>query len=180
MTERQTAGDRCEFCPSLMGYIICVVIVCCYFLIHHCTVNPIRTFILKLVLPSSYLSLVSPWGENQDTEDVKPLSLVSLVLFTFVFLGLNCSPGMLLSGFSIFCKKTCDNHNSLLCPFLQFSKQLWPLAFGKISFVVFILTSALSVTSLPADTEKGRRKVVHVLGEDNFYLSHFSQLPAAT
>ncbi|XP_028443833.1 hyaluronan and proteoglycan link protein 4 [Perca flavescens] len=48
----------------------------------------------------------------------------------------------------------------------MFSKQLWPLAFGKMSFVVFILTSALSVTPLPSDIDKGRRKVVHVLEDD--------------
>lgn len=63
----------------------------------------------------------------------------------------------------------CDAPVSLLCPFLQSSKWSQPMAFGKMSFVVFtvfILTSALSVTSLPADIEKGRRKVVHVLGKD--------------
>lgn len=54
-------------------------------------------------------------------------------------------------------------------PLLQFLKQPRLLAFGKTSFVVFILTSALSVTSLPADVEKGRRKVVHVLGKDIFF-----------
>ncbi|TKS74750.1 Hyaluronan and proteoglycan link protein 4 [Collichthys lucidus] len=42
-----------------------------------------------------------------------------------------------------------------------FSKQPRPLA-----FVVFMLTYALSVTSLPADIDKGRRKVVHVLEDD--------------
>lgn len=46
------------------------------------------------------------------------------------------------------------------CPFLQFSKELQPLI-----FVAFILTSALSVSSSPAGIEKGRRKVVHVLGK---------------
>lgn len=53
---------------------------------------------------------------------------------------------------------------SLLCPFLQFSKQPWSLA-----SVLFLLTFALSVTSLPADIEKGRRKVVHVLGKDGLF-----------
>lgn len=49
---------------------------------------------------------------------------------------------------------------SLLCPFPQFPKQL-------LAFIVFILTSTLPVTSLPADTAgKGRRKVVHVLGKN--------------
>uniref|UniRef100_A0A8C2WEE0 Hyaluronan and proteoglycan link protein 4 n=1 Tax=Cyclopterus lumpus TaxID=8103 RepID=A0A8C2WEE0_CYCLU len=43
---------------------------------------------------------------------------------------------------------------------------LLPLAFGEMSFVVFILTSAVSVASLPGDTDKGRRKVVHVLEDD--------------
>uniref|UniRef100_G3PIF8 Hyaluronan and proteoglycan link protein 4 n=1 Tax=Gasterosteus aculeatus aculeatus TaxID=481459 RepID=G3PIF8_GASAC len=41
-----------------------------------------------------------------------------------------------------------------------------PLAFGKVTLVVFILTSTVSVASLPADTDKGRRKVVHVLEDD--------------
>ncbi|XP_034386335.1 LOW QUALITY PROTEIN: hyaluronan and proteoglycan link protein 4 [Cyclopterus lumpus] len=47
-----------------------------------------------------------------------------------------------------------------------FFKQRRPLAFGEMSFVVFILTSAVSVASLPGDTDKGRRKVVHVLEDD--------------
>ncbi|XP_069378391.1 hyaluronan and proteoglycan link protein 4 isoform X1 [Paralichthys olivaceus] len=41
-----------------------------------------------------------------------------------------------------------------------------PLGCGKMFFMVFILTFALPVTSLPADIEKGRRKVVHVLEDD--------------
>ncbi|XP_035502455.2 hyaluronan and proteoglycan link protein 4 isoform X2 [Scophthalmus maximus] len=41
-----------------------------------------------------------------------------------------------------------------------------PLALGKLSLLVFSLTYALSVTSLPADIEKGKRKVVHVLEDD--------------
>ncbi|XP_053178340.1 hyaluronan and proteoglycan link protein 4 [Scomber japonicus] len=47
-----------------------------------------------------------------------------------------------------------------------FSKQPLLLTFGKMFFVVFIVTSALSVTSQPSDIEKGRRKVVHVLEDD--------------
>ncbi|XP_068176041.1 hyaluronan and proteoglycan link protein 4 [Antennarius striatus] len=40
--------------------------------------------------------------------------------------------------------------------------QPWPL-----TFMCFMLTSGLSVMSLPADTGKGRRKVVHVLEDDS-------------
>lgn len=58
----------------------------------------------------------------------------------------------------------------VVCPFLQSSKQLRPLLLWKMSIVVFILTSALTVSSLPSETEKGRRKVVHVLGKG---ISHF-------
>ena len=64
-----------------------------------------------------------------------------------------------------------DSVVCLFVPFSQFAKQLWPVIFVEMSFFLFILTSALSVYSLPADTEKGRRKVVHVLGED-FVLFH--------
>ncbi|KAI4828475.1 hypothetical protein KUCAC02_022561 [Chaenocephalus aceratus] len=56
-----------------------------------------------------------------------------------------------------------DIHPVVIAMFL---KRLQPLAFRKMSFLVFILTSALSVTCLPADTDKGRRKVVHVLEDD--------------
>lgn len=58
------------------------------------------------------------------------------------------------------------------CLFLQLSNQLQPQINANIFFVVFILTSALSVSSLPADIEKGRRKVVHVLGEDILITAH--------
>lgn len=55
---------------------------------------------------------------------------------------------------------------SFLTCFLSSSSSKLPvLAFGKMFFVVFILASSLSVTSLCVDTEKGRKKVVHVLGK---------------
>ncbi|XP_056269923.1 hyaluronan and proteoglycan link protein 4 [Pseudoliparis swirei] len=45
----------------------------------------------------------------------------------------------------------------------SFLRQRRPLAFGKMSFVVFLLTSTVSAASLPGDSDRGRRKVVHVL-----------------
>lgn len=62
--------------------------------------------------------------------------------------------------------------------FLQCSKQPLPLplVLGKMPFMVIILTFALSVMSLPADMETGRRKVVHVLGMVYSYGLHLSAL----
>lgn len=78
-----------------------------------------------------------------------------------------------MSSCSPWSRFTFGNHSSLLCSSQQFVQQLRPLAFGKVTLVVFILTSTVSVASPPADTDKGRRKVVHVLGKQTICIGWF-------
>lgn len=97
----------------------------------------------------------------------------NICLYSQLLIDLDCAPEYYYFFYSTFFRWACDSPVSLLCPFLQFPKGSQPLAFGKLSLLVFSLTYALSVTSLPADIEKGKRKVVHVLGEYIFFHSCF-------